>query len=103
MKLSNIILEGTYDVEGITADNVEKVDITFVDGKTMLYGVYVYLKDGSGTNWDKKLYSKEAQRMLDILGIDIDFQSDPYEAHGAVLKALEEKGIKADTSEFDVS
>ena len=103
MKLTNIILEGSHDAEGITADNVKKVDIAFVDGKTMLYGVYVYLKDGSGTNWDKKLHSKETQRMLDILGTDIDFQSDPYEAHAAVLKALEEKGIEADTSEFDVS
>ena len=103
MKLTNIILEGSHDAEGITADNVKKVDIAFVDGKTMLYGVYVYLKDGSGTNWDKKLHSKEAQRMLDMLGIDIDFQSDPDDAPGAVLKALDEQGIKAETSEFDVS
>ena len=103
MKLTNIILEGSHDAEGITADNVKKVDIAFVDGKTMLYGVYVYLKDGSGTNWDKKLHSKETQRMLDILGIDIDFQSDPYEAHGAVLKALKDKKITVSTSEFDVS
>jgi len=103
MKLSDIILEGSYDVEGITADNVEKVNIAFVDGTTMLYGVYVYLKGGRGVNWDKKLHSKETQKMLDILGIDIDFISDPSQASPAVIKALQDKGIKASESEFDVS
>lgn len=103
MKLSDIILEGSYDVEGITADNVKKVDIAFVDGTTMLYGVYVYLTDGNGTNWDKKLHSKETQKMLDILGIDIDFLSDPSQASPAVIKALKDKGIEASESEFDVS
>ena len=103
MKLSDIILEGSHDAEGITADNVKKVDIAFVDGTTMLYGVYVYLKDGSGTNWDKKLHSKETQEMLNILGIDIDFKSDPSQASPAVIKALKDKGIEASESEFDVS
>ena len=69
----------------------------------MLYGVYVYLKDGNGTNWDKKLHSKETQKMLDILGIDVDFLSDPSQASPAVIKALKDKGIEASESEFDVS
>jgi len=103
MKLSDIILEGSHDAEGITADNVKKVDIAFVDGTTMLYGVYVYLKDGNDTNWDKKLHSKETQKMLDILGIDINFADDPSQASPAVIKALKDKGIEASESEFDVS
>ena len=102
MKLSDIILEGSHDAEGITADNVKKVDIAFVDGTTMLYGVYVYLKDGSGS-WDKKLHSKETQKMLDVLGIDINFADDPSQAAPAVIKALKDKGIEASESEFDVS
>ena len=95
--------EGTYDIEGITPENLDKIDITFVEGRTTLYAVYIYLKGGKGMNWDKKLGSKEFQKVLDMLGIDIDFQDDPYYSADAVVKALEDKGYTATTSEFDVS
>ena len=95
--------EGSYDIEGITPENLDKVDITFVEGRTTLYAVYIYLKDRKGTNWDKKLGSKEFQKVIDMLGIDIDFQDDPYYSANAVVKALEDKGYDATTSDFDVS
>jgi len=95
--------EGTYDIEGITPENLDKIDITFVEGRTTLYAVYIYLKGGKGMNWDKKLSSKEFQKVLDMLGIDIDFQDDPYYSANAVVKALEDKGYDATTSDFDVS
>lgn len=95
--------EGTYDANDITPENLDKVDISFVEGRTTLYAVYIYLKDGKGTNWDKKLSSKEFQKVLDMLGIDIDFQDDPYYSANAVVKALEDKGYDATTSDFDVS
>jgi len=97
------INEGRYDIEGITPENLDKIDITFVEGRTTLYAVYIYLKDRKGTNWDKKLSSKEFQKVLDMLGIDIDFQDDPYYSANAVVKALEDKGYDATTSDFDVS
>ena len=95
--------EGSRDIEDITPDNIDKVDITFVEGRTTLYAVYIYLKDGKGMNWDKKLGSKEFQKVLDMLGIDIDFQDDPYYSADAVVNSLEDKGYTATTSEFDVS
>ena len=95
--------EGAYDVESITPDNIDKVDISFVEGSQRLYAVYIYLKDGKGTNWDKKLGSKEFQKVLDMLGIELDFKSDPYYYGDATVKALEDKGYKAETSDFDVS
>jgi hypothetical protein len=95
--------EGNYDIEGITPENLDKIDITFVEGRTTLYAVYIYLKGGKGMNWDKKLSSKEFQKVLDMLGIDIDFQDDPYYSADAVVKALEDKGYTATTSDFDVS
>jgi len=95
--------EGTYDANDITPENLDKVDISFVEGRTTLYAVYIYLKDRKGTNWDKKLGSKEFQKVLDMLGIDIDFQDDPYYSANAVVKALEDKGYDATTSDFDVS
>lgn len=94
--------EGAYDVEGITPENIDKVDISFVDGSTRLYAVYIYLKGGSGS-WDKKLSSSEFQKVLDMLGIDFDFKSDPYYYGDATVKALEDKGYTATTSDFDVS
>ena len=95
--------EGFYDVEGITPDNIDKVDISFVEGSTRLYAVYIYLKGGNGRNWDKKLSSSEFQKVLDMLGIDFDFKSDPYYYGDATVKALEDKGYTATTSDFDVS
>ena len=95
--------EGNYDIEGITPENLDKIDITFVEGRTTLYAVYIYLKDGKGTNWDKKLNSKEFQKVLDMLGIELDFKSDPYYYGDATVKALEDKGYTATTSDFDVS
>ena len=95
--------EGFYDVEGITTDNIDKVDISFVEGSTRLYAVYIYLKGGNGRNWDKKLSSSEFQKVLDMLGIDFDFKSDPYYYGDATVKALEDKGYTATTSDFDVS
>lgn len=95
--------EGSYDVEGITPDNIDKVDISFVEGSTRLYAVYIYLKGGNGRNWDKKLSSSEFQKVLDMLGIDFDFKSDPYYYGDATVKALEDKGYTATTSDFDVS
>ena len=95
--------EGSYDIEGITPENLGKIDITFVEGRTTLYAVYIYLKDGKGTNWDKKLNSKEFQKVLDMLGIELDFKSDPYYYGDATVKALEDKGYTAETSDFDVS
>jgi hypothetical protein len=95
--------EGSYDIEGITPENLGKIDITFVEGRTTLYAVYIYLKDGKGTNWDKKLNSKEFQKVLDMLGIELDFKSDPYYYGDATVKALEDKGYTATTSDFDVS
>lgn len=94
--------EGAYDVEGITPDNIDRVDISFVDGSSRLYAVYIYLKGGSGS-WDKKLSSSEFQKVLDMLGIDFDFKSDPYYYGDATVKALEDKGYTATTSDFDVS
>lgn len=94
--------EGAYDVEGITPDNIDKVDISFVDGSSRLYAVYIYLKGGS-KSWDKKLSSSEFQKVLDMLGIDFDFKSDPYYYGDATVKALEDKGYTATTSDFDVS
>jgi hypothetical protein len=94
--------EGAYDVEGITPDNIDKVDISFVDGSSRLYAVYIYLKGGSGS-WDKKLSSSEFQKVLDMLSIDFDFKSDPYYYGDATVKALEDKGYTATTSDFDVS
>lgn len=101
--MNESINEGTYDADSITPENLDKVDITFVEGRTTLYAVYIYLKGGEGMNWDKKLSSKEFQKVLDMLGIDIDFQDDPYYSADAVVKALEDKGYTATTSEFDVS
>ena len=95
--------EGFYDVEGITPDNIDRVDISFVEGSTRLYAVYIYLKGGNGRNWDKKLSSSEFQKVLDMLGIDFDFKSDPYYYGDATVKALEDKGYTATTSDFDVS
>ena len=101
--MNESINEGTYDIEGLTPENLDKIDITFVEGRTTLYAVYIYLKGGKGMNWDKKLSSKEFQKVLDMLGIDIDFQDDPYYSADAVVNALEDKGYTATTSEFDVS
>jgi len=96
--------EGRYDVEGITPENLDKVDISFVEGRTTLYAVYIYLKGREREyQWDKKLGSKEFQKVLDMLGIGIDFQDDPYYSANAVVKALEDKGYNATTSDFDVS
>jgi hypothetical protein len=94
--------EGAYDVEGITPDNIDRVDISFVDGSSRLYAVYIYLKGGS-KSWDKKLSSSEFQKVLDMLGIELDFKSDPYYYGDATVKALEDKGYTASTSDFDVS
>jgi len=94
--------EGAYDVEGITPENIDRVDISFVDGSSRLYAVYIYLKGGS-KSWDKKLSSSEFQKVLDMLGIDFDFKSDPYYYGDATVKALEDKGYTATTSDFDVS
>jgi hypothetical protein len=102
--INESINEGTYDVEGITPENLDKVDISFVEGRTTLYAVYIYLKGRERKyQWDKKLGSKEFQKVLDMLGIDIDFQDDPYKSSGMVLNALEDKGYDATTSDFDVS
>ena len=102
--INESINEGTYDVEGITPENLDKVDISFVEGRTTLYAVYIYLKGRERKyQWDKKLGSKEFQKLLDMLGIDIDFQDDPYKSSGMVLNALEDKGYDATTSDFDVS
>lgn len=95
--------EGAYDIEDITPENIDKVDISFVEGSTRLYAVYIYLKGGNGRNWDKKLSSSEFQKVLDMLGIDFDFKSDPYYYGDATVKALEDKGYTATTSDFDVS
>ena len=96
--------EGAYDVEGITPENIDKVDISFIEGSSRLYAVYIYLKGREREyQWDKKLSSKEFQKVLDMLSINIDFQNDPYKSSGMVLKALEDKGYKAETSDFDVS
>ena len=38
-----------------------------------------------------------------MLGIDFDFKSDPYYYGDATVKALEDKGYTATTSDFDVS
>jgi len=96
--------EGSYDIEGITPENLDKVDISFVEGRTTLYAVYIYLKGREREyQWDKKLGSKEFQKVLDMLGIGIDFQDDPYYSANAVVKALEDKGYNATTSDFDVS
>ena len=94
--------EGAYDVEGITPENINRVDISFVDGSSRLYAVYIYLKGGS-KSWDKKLSSSEFQKVLDMLGIELDFKSDPYYYGDATVKALEDKGYTATTSDFDVS
>ena len=95
--------EGFYDVEGITPDNIDRVDISFVEGSTRLYAVYIYLKGGNGRNWDKKLSSSEFQKVLDMLGIDFDFKSDPYHFGDANVKALEDKGYIATTSDWYIS
>jgi hypothetical protein len=96
--------EGTYDIEGITPDNIDKVDISFVEGSQRLYAVYIYLKGRERKyQWDKKLSSSEFQKVLDMLGIDFDFKSDPYYYGDATVKALEDKGYTATTSDFDVS
>jgi hypothetical protein len=96
--------EGAYDVEGITPDNIDKVDISFVEGSQRLYAVYIYLKGrGREYQWDKKLSSLEFQKVLDMLGIELDFKSDPYYYGDATVKAIEDKGYTATTSDFDVS
>jgi hypothetical protein len=96
--------EGSYDIEGITPENIDKVDISFVEGSQRLYAVYIYLKGREREyQWDKKLSSKEFQKVLDMLGIELDFKSDPYYYGDATVKALEDKGYTAETSDFDVS
>jgi hypothetical protein len=96
--------EGAYDVEGTTPDNIDKVDISFVEGSQRLYAVYIYLKGREREyQWDKKLSSSEFQKVLDMLGIELDFKSDPYYYGDATVKALEDKGYTATTSDFDVS
>jgi len=96
--------EGTYDANDITPENLDKVDISFVEGRTTLYAVYIYLKGRERKyQWDKKLGSKEFQKVLDMFDINIDFQDDPYYSANAVIKALEDKGYDATTSDFDVS
>ena len=102
LDMKESLSEGSYDVEGITPENIDKVDISFVDGSSRLYAVYIYLKGGRGS-WDKKLSSSEFQKVLDMLGIDFDFKSDPYYYGDATVKALEDKGYTATTSDFDVS
>jgi hypothetical protein len=37
------------------------------------------------------------------LNIELDFKSDPYYYGDATVKALEDKGYTAETSDFDVS
>jgi hypothetical protein len=95
--------EGPYDTEGITADNIDKVDISFKEGSQRLHGVYIYLKGGNGMNWDKKLSTQEFQNLLDMLGIDIDFKSNPFDKADQAINALEDKGYKVTTSDFDAS
>lgn len=79
---------------------IKKLDFAFIDGTTRLYATYVYLKDGRGNQWDKKLGTQETEKLLKSLGINIEFD---YYNIGSIIAALKEKGIEATDSEFDVS
>ena len=79
---------------------IKKLDFAFIDGTTRLYATYVYLKDGRGNQWDKKLGTQETEELLKSLGINIEFD---YYNIGSIIAALKEKGIEATDSEFDVS
>ena len=85
----------------IQSSDIEKIDFAFVDGTSRLYGVYVYLKNGKGKSWDRKLRGKsEADEFLTSLGIDIKVELSNM---NQIIDALKAKGIKAVESEYDVS
>ena len=71
---------------------IKKLDFAFIDGTTRLYATYVYLKDGRGNQWDKKLGTQETEELLKSLGINIEFD---YYNIGSIIAALKEKGIEA--------
>ena len=83
------------------SSDIEKIDFAFVDGTSRLYGVYVYLKNGKGESWDRKLRGKaEAEEFLTSLGVDIKVELSNM---NQIIDALKAKGIKAVESEHDVS